>query len=208
MIRIKTFSIFAATLEEKTNSCQPVNIVLNYIIMKKFMLLFLSILLAGSIKAQDDNLRTTDVKSGKEILIGSINREGLISMGDWFYQEYNNYHPDSAIVAQIRAHNADYPYVFIVLGTWCGDSREQVPRFLKIMDALNYPSGQIFMVAVDRDKKAGNFCIGDFNITLVPTFIMSQQGDETGRIIETPVVSLEQDFLNILTGRIAAPEGK
>lgn len=176
--------------------------------MKRFLLIFTAILLAFSMKAQDDNQKTTDAKSGKEILIGSVTREGLISMGDWFNLEYNAYQPDSAILGQIRAHSADFPYIFIVLGTWCGDSREQVPHFMKMLDALQYPSEQVFMVAVDRDKKAGKFCVGDYNITLVPTFIMSRQGEETGRIIEAPVLNLEQDFLNILTGRVAAPEVK
>jgi hypothetical protein len=54
------------------------------------------------------------------------------------------------------------------------------------------------MVAVDREKKGGEFCLADFEINLVPTFIFTQQGNEIGRIIETPVVSLEQDLLNII----------
>jgi len=61
------------------------------------------------------------------------------------------------------------------------------------------------MVAVDRDKKAKDFCIGDYDIKLVPTFIFTRQGEEIGRIIETPVESLERDFMNILNGRASAP---
>jgi len=176
--------------------------------MIKTILISVSFFMVMAVYAQDDNHRVPDSKSGKEILVGTVTRDGLISMGDWFNEEYNKYQPDSSVIAGIKAHINDYPWVFIVLGTWCGDSREQVPHFLKIMDLLQYPSEQIFMVAVDRDKKAGNFCVGDYNVTLVPTFIMTQDGEETGRIIETPVTTLEQDFLNILTGKTLAPVEK
>jgi len=152
-----------------------------------------------------ENQRVKDEKSGREILIGTVTREGLAGMGDWFYQENNQYQPDTMVVEHLKFHSKDYPWVFIALGTWCSDSREQVPRFMKILDQLGYPADRIYMVAVDRDKKAKDFCIGDYDIQLVPTFIFSREGEEIGRIIETPVESLERDFMNILNGRAAAP---
>jgi hypothetical protein len=53
------------------------------------------------------------------------------------------------------------------------------------------------MVAVDRDKKTKDFCLGDYNIQLVPTFIFTRESEETGRIIETPTTTLEGDLLDI-----------
>lgn len=162
--------------------------------------------LISALNAQNDNKKVFDEKSGKDILIGTVTREGLVAMGDWFDQEYKKYQPDQKIIDSLIANKDNYPWVFIVLGTWCSDSREQVPHFLKILDMLDYPSEQVFMVAVDRDKKAGNFCVGDFNIKLVPTFIFTKDGDETGRIVEIPGVTLEQDFLNITLLRNIVPE--
>ncbi|MHC1776187.1 MAG: thioredoxin family protein [Lentimicrobium sp.] len=176
--------------------------------MRNILITAFFMLTCTSIKAQDDNKLVFDEKSGKDILIGTVTRDGLISMGSWFNDNYTAYNPDAEIISQIRAHSGHYPYIFIVLASWCSDSREQVPHFLKFLDQLTYSPEQVFMVAVDRDKKAGNFCIGDFNVTLVPTFIMTVDGEETGRIIETPVATLEQDFLNILKGKVAAPEIK
>ena len=40
-------------------------------------------------------------------------------------------------------------------------------------------------------------CLG---IQRVPTFIIYKNNIESGRIIETPKTSLEQDLVNILTG--------
>ncbi|MFH1118409.1 MAG: thioredoxin [Bacteroidota bacterium] len=173
--------------------------------MKNLLLITLLMLSFTKMYAQNDNKLVFDEKSGKDILVGTVTREGLISMGDWFDHEYRNYQPDPAIIDSLKTNKNEYPWVFIVLGTWCSDSREQVPHFLKILDILDYPSEQIFMVAVDRNKKAGNFCVGDFNITLVPAFIFSMDGDETGRIVETPVKTLEQDFLSIIAGKDAGP---
>lgn len=176
--------------------------------MKNTLFIALFLLCLSGIKAQDDNKLVFDEKSGKDILIGTVTRDGLISMGSWFNDTYTAYQPNAEIIGNIKEFRDQFPYVFIVLATWCSDSREQVPHFLKILDQLSYPSEQVFMVAVDRDKKAGNFCIGDFNVTLVPTFIMTVDGEETGRIVETPVTTLEQDLLNILKKKSTEPEIK
>lgn len=172
------------------------NITLTFIIM-------ISSLFAG---AQDNNQRIIDEKSGIEILIGTVTREGLDNFGDWYSAEYQQYQPDSSKITQISNLGDDYPWIFIVLGTWCGDSRQQVPRFFKILDQLNYPSERIFMVAVDRDKKTKDFCIGDYNIQLVPTFIFTHDGEEAGRIIETPETTLEGDLLSIMQKNTSASD--
>lgn len=173
--------------------------------MKKNLFIISILLMTVFNLYAQDNQRITDPKDGQEILSGSVTRDGLISMGDWFQEEYNLYTPDAIVVEHLQFHKDDYPWIFIVLGTWCGDSREQVPHFFKILDQMNYPADHIYMVAVDRDKKAKDFCIGDYDIKLVPTFIFSRQGDEIGRITETPTETLERDFMNILNGRVAAP---
>jgi hypothetical protein len=174
--------------------------------MRKTILLVLTMLMAGyTAFAQDDNQRITDEKTGQEILIGTVTREGLLQIGDWFQTEYDKYEPSIEDIEQIRSFSKNFPWIFITLGTWCHDSHEQVPRFFKILDLVDYPREQIFMVAVDRNKKAKDFCIGDYDIKLVPTFIFTDQGEETGRIIETPVETLERDFLNVLRGNVPAP---
>ena len=148
--------------------------------------------------AQEPNQRITDERSGREILIGNVTREGLENFGEWFNSGYQQYTPDSKHMDTIRRYETEYPDIFIVLGTWCGDSREQLPYFFKILDQLDYPPEKVSMIAVDRDKNAGNYKAADNNIQLVPTFIFTMNGKETGHIIETPERSLEQDFLNIL----------
>ena len=157
-------------------------------------------------QAQESDQRAIDEKSGHEILLGKVTRQGFENLGEWFDAGYRQYTPDSLILDSLRKYEAEFPDVFIVLGTWCGDCREQLPHFFKILDQLNYPSEKINMIAVDRDKKVGDYDAANDDIQFVPTFIFSLHGKETGRIIETPVHSLEQDFLSILTNRVSVPQ--
>lgn len=156
-------------------------------------------------QAQKFDHRVIDERSGREILIGPATREGLENLGEWFDSEYRQYTPDSLQLDSILQYNADFPDVLIILGTWCGDSREQIPHFFKILDQVNYPAEKVRMIAVDRDKMAGDYNAAEAGIQLVPTFIFTLHGKETGRIIETPVHSLEHDFLNILTNHTLVP---
>lgn len=151
-----------------------------------------------SLKAQESDIIVKDSITGNDILYGATTREGLSNIGSWFTEEYQLYSPDQTAIDLLKINIDKLPHLFIVLGTWCGDSKEHVPHFYKIADMIGYPEEKIFMVSVDRKKTGGDFCLADFEITLVPTFIFTQKGEEIGRIIETPIISLEQDLVNIL----------
>ncbi|HLN52501.1 MAG TPA: thioredoxin family protein [Lentimicrobium sp.] len=173
--------------------------------MKKVIqLVILSVLISVSAFSQEVNAIQKDPKTGNDMIVGEVTREGLMKLPSWstdeykFSDEYQLYSPDSASISYLNENKSDLPYVFVVLGTWCGDSKDQLPRFLKIADIIGYPAEKVFMVAVDRDKKGGSFCLADFEITLVPTFIFTSKGEEIGRIIESPQTTLEQDLVNLM----------
>jgi thiol-disulfide isomerase/thioredoxin len=83
------------------------------------------------------------------------------------------------------------------MGTWCSDSKEQIPAFYKILDELNCDSNSITLINVDRNKKGLSNEIKKLNIELIPTIIFYKQRKKIGRIIETPYESLEKDLINI-----------
>lgn len=118
---------------------------------------------------------------------------------EWYVRGKADYNPDETVIGQLRKTIGDELSILIVLGTWCGDSRREVPRFMKIVEETGFPVERMVFVGVDITKLAPVGGYDTLNIERVPTFIFLKDKVETGRIIEIPVTSLEQDMLNILT---------
>ena len=118
----------------------------------------------------------------------------------WFYKGYDEYPVNSETIQGLKDIGMDGLTIKIVLGTWCPDSRREVPRFMKVLDTWKFPSGKLTFIGVDNGKLSP---IGEYEqleIHRVPTFIIYRNNIEAGRIIENPVTSLEQDMVNILGG--------
>jgi hypothetical protein len=146
--------------------------------------------------SQEFNKVITDPKNNKEILIGNCDRSGLEKgeFGKYFEQYYDLYEPDKAVLSELRTRQQGIE-ILVVLGTWCSDSQEQVPKFFKIMDKIRFDKKSLQLICVDREKKAGDVDLVNYNIEKVPTFIVYCKGREVGRIIETPYMTLEKDLL-------------
>ena len=118
---------------------------------------------------------------------------------EWYFTGYDQYSPDPDVVNQLTAIPGDNIKIKIVLGTWCPDSRREVPRFMKIIDILKFPLESITFIGVDDAKLSPVAEYSGLDIQRVPTFIIYKNNIEAGRIIENPVTSLEQDMVDILT---------
>lgn len=134
-----------------------------------------------------------------EDLVGIYNIKDLTvaPYNSWFDAEYQ-YTPNQKVIDDIKNLQVDFE-IKIILGTWCSDSQTQVPRFIKILDEINYNTTDLLLICLNRDKKVDNFPIYKYNIERVPTFIIYRGDVEIGRIIETPTQTLEQDLLDILS---------
>ncbi len=88
--------------------------------------------------------------------------------------------------------------VTVFFGTWCPDSRREVPRFLRIVDRAGMAGDRIKLYALDRTKKSSDGLTEQYHIERVPTFIFLKNGEEIGRITESARTTLEGDMLNIL----------
>jgi len=87
------------------------------------------------------------------------------------------------------------------LGTWCGDSRDQIPRLQAVLARLGEysPFEAPQLVGVDRSKEAPESLYPFGEVDLVPTIVVSMEGSEVGRIVETPTSgSIEGDLVRIL----------
>lgn len=170
--------------------------------MKKILIVFVVVTSVASANGQEVNKTKIDAKSQMEVLTGLCNRDGLKSnlFKTYYDSEYAAYTPDASTVASIKtAMTTSKVKATIVMGTWCGDSQEQIPRFYKIVDAIGMKDTSITLYCVDRTKKTDKGETDNLNITLVPTFIFYKDRKEIGRITETPKLSLEKDLMEIIT---------
>jgi thiol-disulfide isomerase/thioredoxin len=119
----------------------------------------------------------------------------------WFIPNYTNYKPDSTLVVDL-AKALRKKHIDIFMGTWCGDSKREVPAMLKLLNAIGFDSSNISLITVGNNaelyKKSPQGEEQGKNIVRVPTFIIYEKQKEIGRIIEYPVESLEKDLLKIL----------
>ncbi len=136
----------------------------------------------------------------KEMLVGKIMRSQLeeTPYSTWFDVQYQDYQPNTEVLASISKKMYAEIDLVVILGTWCSDTQREVPRFYKIVDKLGFPENQIQLIGVDTTKRVKGVDLALYCLKSVPTFIVYRNGEELGRIVEKPNKSLEVDLLSIL----------
>jgi thiol-disulfide isomerase/thioredoxin len=117
----------------------------------------------------------------------------------WYIKGKDDYMPNTESINKLLDLSKEGLTIKIVLGTWCPDSRREVPRFMRVIDMWQFPYSKITFIGVDNAKLSPVGEYDKLDIQRVPTFIFYKNNIEAGRIIETPKTSLEQDIVNILT---------
>jgi len=122
------------------------------------------------------------------------------------------YQPQESTLQLLRGYTEPVT-VLIFLGSWCSDSKREVPHFFTTLNLIHNKNISAQLFGLDRTKKDAAGFAEAFKIEKVPTFIFLRgardlsntahsarehtQG-ELGRIIETPAISIEQDWVNVL----------
>jgi len=114
-----------------------------------------------------------------------------------FKARYDTVALEQDLVGMIRNANVGVN-TLVFFGSWCGDSRREVPHFLKIADSCGWDSSRYHLYGLDRSKKSPDGLTEKYRIEKVPTFIFLKGDDEVGRITEKPAGTLEADMLAIL----------
>ena len=144
-----------------------------------------------------------DPKTGKPMLLGEVLIDELKQepFSEWYNNEFDNYELDVELLGAISDPN-QYNYE-LFLGTWCGDSRREVPRLEKIFIELGIDFNKIAIITVDRDKVSPENEQEGKDIRYVPTLIVKNNDVEIGRIVESPSsesATLESDLFEISLG--------
>ena len=140
-----------------------------------------------------------DEKNGEPLILGycpaSMMNDSVFN--NTWTTEYNSYQPDYETIDSLEG-KLENVTIKIVFRSTCSDSREQLPRLFKILNKLNYDVNSITLIGVNRKKQGLSNETEGLEIELVPTIIFYKEGNEIGRIVETPVESMEKDLLKIL----------
>jgi hypothetical protein len=120
----------------------------------------------------------------------------------------DNYRANAKAVAEIKASKTTTA-VTLVLGTWCSDSKNYIPRLMRALRDASNDKIQVKLVGVDSQFHKPVDTVQPRRITNVPTVIVERDGDEIGRIVETPASkTIEEDLAAILSGRQLVHNGR
>ncbi|MDE1207739.1 thioredoxin family protein [Tenacibaculum larymnensis] len=168
--------------------------------MKKIVYFFVTLLIV-SCASTPKNLA---IKNENGNLVGIATKKDFQQEpygSDWFNDFYSYYETDKGTVEKLKPYLKDIK-IKGFMGTWCGDSKREIPNFYKILDEAEFDYKNLELVTVNRQKKANGLEEG-FNIIRVPTFIFYKNGKEVGRFVEHAIEdsSVEEDFFKILSGQ-------
>ena len=171
--------------------------------MKKIILIILIIFTS----CKNSSTKNKDhLESNKDIeyvdLIGNFKLKDLKKnpYDSWYFENYDNYELDVETAKKINKLISRKISIKVIMGTWCSDSRDNVPGFFKLMDYIKFNERRIELIGLDTDKKNPNEDELKYDIINIPTFIFYKNGEEINRIVELTIESIEKDILKILDG--------
>lgn len=125
---------------------------------------------------------------------------------DWFYEHYDDH--QSSLTIDEGAQFKDVT-VKVFLGTWCGDTKKLLPRFIKSWEQLGLSLDQVEFIGLHNEedlyKQGPNRETIGYNIHRVPTFIFEKEGQEINRIVERTVFDLDTDMRAIAANQAYHP---
>ena len=171
--------------------------------MKKLAItLFTIVTFISCATSQNAQKKDTKTPTTPKMLVGEQQRTDLTQkpFDTWFNKNYETYQVDTDALKDLKPLLKGVK-IKVFMGTWCGDSKRETPRFYKIMDAAKVKQKKITLITMNRSKKTPDNFEEGLNITNVPTFIFYKNGIEINRIVEYPIETLEKDMIAILSGK-------
>ncbi|HTG57670.1 MAG TPA: hypothetical protein VL943_15440 [Niabella sp.] len=172
--------------------------------MQKIISSILSLLLVLFINAQENPMPDKVIYG--QCLINDLKQTPY---ANWFGAGFDSYVPDQASIDQLKKVGYKNLTIEIFFGSWCGDSKREVPRALKVLSVAAFPEKQIKLIGLGSTdslyKRSPNGEEKGKGIYRVPTFIIYRNGRELGRINEFPVYTFERDLFTILSNKTYTP---
>lgn len=134
---------------------------------------------------------------GQQEIVGPVTPEELLREFPEWQAVAASYSPAPEAIERLRSVSREV-LIEVVLGTWCKDSRSHVSELLKVVEMADNPLLRATYVGVPEDKAKRALALQGRDIVKIPTFIVSVDGAEKGRIVEAPVKSVEADLADII----------
>lgn len=164
--------------------------------------LFILIFLLFSLSYSFAQSSYTD-KKGNVHLLGEVEISQLEAeaYSEWFVKGMAEYQSN---VDPSKMKDLQDVQVKIFLGTWCGDTKNYLPKFVKTWKEAGLKESQLELIALHRDgdeyKRSPKRTEANYNIHRVPAFVFERYGQEIGRIVERPLNDLTTDMTQIGLG--------
>ena len=133
----------------------------------------------------------------ESLLLGVVEPSELMNRA-WYKDGKTAYTPYKASVQKLKTVLAGKT-IEVFFGSWCSDSQREVPRLMATLESIHVP---ITLIAVDSNPATRNVSptgeeTGKY-IFRVPTIIVYEDGQEVGRLVEYPKLSIERDLVNLI----------
>jgi thiol-disulfide isomerase/thioredoxin len=171
----------------------------NYII--KSILFFSILLFAASCKTVEKGApyRVYEGEGDEKIIVGKISWAKWQQNAGWDNYSAPAYIPSELTLEKIDKYSSSMDIKYYIFGaSWCGDSKEEMPRLFKLLNMAGVAPGKIELLGVDRKKFEPTGQALRFDIRRVPTLVITKNGAEIGQIVEHPDKSWGTDILMIL----------
>ncbi len=135
---------------------------------------------------------------GSGDLVGEVSAGQVLAVPGW--AEVHDAAEIDAEAAQALGEVPPGATLDVFLGTWCSDSRREVPRFLRALSARGEVPFTVRYVGVDRSVAEPAGLLAGRDIRFVPTFIVRRDGAEVGRVVESAPRGIEVEVHALLAG--------
>ena len=132
-----------------------------------------------------------------ENVVGTLPIDALPERLPQWERAIRAHRPEPEVVAMLR--EAPPARIEVLFATWCHDSFEHVPPLLAALRAASNPGLAVELVGLDRDKMEpeGRGLLRE--VRRVPTVVVLREGQELGRVVETPATTMDRDVAEIAT---------
>ncbi|MFT3981160.1 MAG: thioredoxin family protein [Ferruginibacter sp.] len=148
------------------------------------------------------------------ILYGKITTDSLLQApyDKWYKEGYDTYTVNPFVQSQFNNSMLKGITVEAFFGSWCGDSKRELPHMIKLLDRIGFDKKNLIIIATGGSdslyKQSPQGEEKGKGIFRVPVFIVYKNGKEINRINEFPVQSLERDLLSIVKNESYSPNYK